>query len=168
MIKNNEVSTRNEVTVENFQFTAPGFIPLPDGWREYHPVSVMQDGGALITEGEFSALQVWMPSTIVRVSPQQTVQVPNPAQPWPPKSTFTYPNAPQFAMVVVQCPNGLPHPGSNVEVEYTTILPTATSEERCQTIRLDGSKNVFIAFNDLAGAYYDNGGNVRVMVKLIP
>lgn len=167
MIKQLENLVQNEATVESFEYSGAGFISLPNGYRQYSPIDLKNNGGVLITEGDFSQVQIWMPPTTIHYSPVATTTIPGPVPTTTPLPTFTYPNAPQWALVVAQCPEGIPVHGSTAKVNYATIPASATSEENCCTFALDGSKNLFIAFNDLVGAYYDNSGDVRVMVKLI-
>jgi hypothetical protein len=170
MIKNNEVATINEVTVKSFDYSGAKFTAMPNGWRQYGLIDLLTHGGSLITEGSFTKVQIWMEPTVVKYSPEPSafVTLPGPDPVTDPKSTFTYPTAPQFSLVAVQCLDGVPVSGTKAKVNYTPILISATSERDCQTIHLDNSnKNLFIAFNDKVDAYYDNSGDVSIMVKLI-
>lgn len=169
MIKNIEIQAQHETTVKSFKHSKAEFIALPDGWRQYSPIDLAKIGGSLISTGSFSRVEIWMEPTTVHFSPSATVVLPGPNPVTGPKDTFAYPLAPQFDLVVLQCPDGVPAKGVEAKVNYTAMSVTATSENDCQSVSLDRNiKNLFVAFNDKTDAYYDNSGDVQLMVKLIP
>lgn len=158
--------TSQKTPIDSFKYSGSQFKALPDGWRLYGPIDVSKNGGSMISEGEFSKVSVCMDPTDVHYSPTAKTTLPGPNPMTSPKPTFSYPEAPQFDLVIVQCAESVPVYGQKAEVTYTPMLASATSLQDAQTIELDGSKNVFIAFNDLVGAYGDNSGEVYVRVKL--
>jgi hypothetical protein len=165
MKKTIDTIATDKTTIDSFKYSGAQFKALPDGWRLYGPIDVSNNGGSMITEGTFSKVQVCMDPTVVNYSPIASTTLPGPNPMTSPKPTFTYPEAPQFDLVIVQCEGGVPEHGQKAEVTYTPMLASATSLKDAQTIELNNSKNVFIAFNDLVGAYYDNSGEVYVRVK---
>jgi len=165
---NAQLATQDIATVDNLQFTKADFTAEPNGWRKYGPISVLDNGGSLITTGAFSKMDVYIEPSKVHWTTKENcfVMAPGPDPQFSPESDFTYPEAGRFTIVATQCVDGLPQVGSSAKMEYTVIEPQATSITNLQTIELNGQKNIFFAFNDLAGAYADNSGEFYVYVKL--
>ncbi len=165
---NTQAATQDITTVSDFQFTEAEFTAAPNGWRKYGPISVLDNGGSLISTGAFAEMDVYIEPTSVHWTTKENCQVmaPGPDPQWSPQSDFTYPEAGRFTIVATQCVDGLPQKGSNAKMEYTVIKPGSTSIANLQTIDLNGQKNIFFAFNDLAGAYADNSGELYVYVRL--
>ena len=175
--------TNNTVVVENFEFddlSGDGhFIEEPNGYRNYGPMVVNKNGGALISKGLFSAVEVyceptsWLPGTwegwktdhkvftpiglLLGEKPNNNVGVP---------ADYVYPNANRLGVVLIQRNDD----SLNSEVNYQQI--TAISADDPQRIILNGQKNIYVAVNDQRvnekNNYALNSSSFRIHVKLIP
>ena len=155
-------------TINNFTYSTQATWNAADGhdYEIWTGFELAMNGGSLISSQEITQVHLWVPETAVNNSPGTQVTLPGPSPMTQPKSTFTYPQAPQFALVVVQVLGGLPKQGENVKVNYVPIPIEATTYGNRTVVYMDCTQaNFFIAFNDLVGTYGDNSGDLEIMME---
>ncbi len=133
--------------------------PQPDGWQEFSGIPADKAGGGMINAGSWKAVYIYCPPG-QEWSNRGNAERPVPGGISGTDKNFTFPAANKYSTVIYQ----LDKDGETMNYRQLT----STSKDEPDYIALDpNTKNIYVAFNDLDGAYGDNSGTIKVSTKTV-
>ncbi len=152
-------------TIDKLQFADHSgndhFKAEPEGWRRYLKIPVDKNGGALITKGSFGHVKVYCETqSVFYGGRREPREIPKGKE--RPLEDLLYPEAICLGVVLFQLA------ADGKTASYFPVTVTATDKEHANEFELDAkTKNLYVAYNDKPGMYYDNNGPFDIHVKLI-